>query len=270
MPAPEPYLMASLIKRCFLSEKNNIPYAWEPETEDLQDSVNNSVKQTSPNSPHTLFQHSTLNVYHVTAAREVGSQVEHFIDGIAKALCEAVGIWMKLAMVHCLEINGAVGQLKPGGVTGPDLLPLIMASAPRETATHQKYSDAIAYAVGEKWQAWQSGLNGILMYPSLSSCPGSVAPPTPNQPVPLAMLSSSGEQGLSPKALTHAMNTHFGNYGAYHAGGLFSAVAKGFHACFLQFKATTVLQKVMGTGPVPVAAGPVQKGSVVPAPGILM
>ena len=63
------------------------------------------------------------------------------------------------------------------------------------------------------------------------------------------------------------MATALGQNGM-HAAALFAAVSRSFHIYFQLFKASTLICKVMGTGPVAMApTGPVNAGSVIPAPG---
>jgi hypothetical protein len=133
-----------------------------------------------------------------------------------------------------------------------------------------RYSTAIAASVSEQWQLWQAGLTGTLMYPPLAACAGPTAPPTPNTPVPLAMLSSSAEAGLSPSGLKRTMSARFSYAGANHAEELFDAVARAFYGAFQHFKITTVIQNVLGYGTAAGPGGPVQSGTVIPAPGVMI
>ncbi len=62
---------------------------------------------------------------------------------------------------------------------------------------------------------------------------------------------------------------------ALHASDLFDSVSRAFNTIFQTFKTTTIVQNVLGTGPVPtfappvVPAGPVLAGTVIPMPGVL-
>jgi len=57
---------------------------------------------------------------------------------------------------------------------------------------------------------------------------------------------------------------------------LFDAIAKAFNTVFQVFKASTMVQNVLGMGPIPtfvppfVPVGPVVMGTVIPTPGVLI
>ncbi|MCK5506355.1 MAG: hypothetical protein KAJ10_14420, partial [Thermodesulfovibrionia bacterium] len=207
---------------------------------------------------------------------DIGQQYAKFIDGICGAICDGIDKWMKMAMVASAIINGPVGTVLPGGVTGPPLFPLIFATAPKSTPQEMKFSNAIANAFGTLWQPWHMGLTGVLSYPAFAAFPGPMAPPMPNIPVPLITLSSPGEAGLSPSSLKGMMNANLGDPKAQHASDIFDAISKAFNNVFQIFKASTLVQNVLGMGPIPtfappfVPVGPVLMGSVIPTPGVLV
>jgi hypothetical protein len=191
------------------------------------------------------------------------------------AISDAVDKWMKMTMITTVLINGPVGMLLPGGVVGPPLMPFILAKAPKKTPMETKYSMAIANALSQQWQIWQMGLMGTLMYPSFAFFPGPLTPPTPNIPLPLIALSSPGEAALSAEALKGMMTAFLADPEANHAIDLFDALSKAFNTLFQTFKASTLVQNVLGMGPVPtfappfVPGGPVVAGFVIPKPGVL-
>jgi hypothetical protein len=159
---------------------------------------------------------------------------------------------MKLTAIKGVVINGSVGALAPGGVTGPPLTPLIMETAPKSRPQEARYSNAIANAIGTSWQAWSVGLTGTITFPpSFSACSAPAHPPTPNIPQSLITLSSAGEAGLSAGNLKSVMIANLADATALHAGDLFDSIAKAFANAFQTFKATTIIQNVIGTGPVP-------------------
>ena len=57
---------------------------------------------------------------------------------------------------------------------------------------------------------------------------------------------------------------------------MFDALAQAFGTVFQMFKTTTIVQNVLGTGPVPtfappfVPVGPVLAGTVIPTPGVFV
>ena len=275
MPAPQDSLFAQQAKIFFTSNAIKLPLEWSDPGEQFGGAFLEGEKSVTPNPPTTLFSQASLNKYHVDAAREIGQKFEIFLDGSIAAICNAIDQWMKLTTIAGVVINGPSGMLLPGSVLGPPLSPLILSKAPQATSYELKYSVAIANAFGTAWQTWQAGLMGNLMYPSFAAFPGPVAPPTPNVPVPLMMLSSPGETGLSASALKSAMLANLGDPQALHAAELFDAIAAAFEVQFVTFKSTTLIQNILGTGPVPVYAppfvplGPVLGGTGSGAPGCL-
>ena len=247
---------------------------WENMGKQFPMAFKESEKRVSPSSPRNLFREPTLNKYHVDSAKNIGEMFNDYIDSICEAICDAISKWMNMASVASLIINGPVGSILPCGVIGPSLTPLIMARAPNNTLWNMKYSSAIANAFGTQWQGWHMGLTGTIMYPSFESFPGSTAPPTPNEPVPLMTLSSPGEVGLSPEALKQMMEKNLGHSHALHSSDLFDSIARAFNTVFQIFKASTLVTNVLGTGPVPLfappasSAGAVLMGSSVPTPGV--
>lgn len=271
MPTPQKNILSQLAKINFASKNIRLPINWKQQGSQYPDAFEKSEIQVPPNPPMNLFREPTLNKYHVDAARTIGKSFEKYIDGICGAICDGIDKWMKMTAIAGVIINGPVGMLLPGGVIGPPLMPLIFISAPKKTLQEMKYSKAIASALGTLWQPWHLGLTGTLMYPPFAAIPSPVAPPTPNMPLPLIALSSPGEFGLSPGNLKSLMEANLAEPDALHASDLFDSVAKAFNTVFQTFKTTTLVQNVLGTGPVPIfmPAGPVVMGTVIPTPGVL-
>ena len=275
MPAPQKQMFAQLAKVNFVSKNINLPVDWSEPGDQYSDAFQPSEKSVPPNTPMNLFREASLNKYHVDSAKDIGQQLEKFIDGVCGAICDGIDKWMKMTMFTTVIINGPTGMLLPGGVMGPPLGPLILAAAPKSKPQEIKYSNAIANAFGTLWQPWHMGLTGTLMYPAFAAFPGPMAPPMPNIPIPLIAFSSPGESGLSPGTLKSLMDANLGDPTALHASDLFDAIAKAFSNVFQIFKASTIVQNVLGTGPIPtfappfVPVGPVVMGMVIPTPGVL-
>ncbi len=276
MPAPQKSVMSNLAKNNFRSNSIKLPKDWSEPGDQFSDAFKESEKSAPPNSPTTLFKEATQNKYHVDTAREIGKKFGKYIDGICGAICGAIDKWMKMMTITTCVINATAGIIPPSGVMGPPLMPLIMSSAPKATAQEAKYSNAIANALSTLWQAWQSGLTGVLNFPpNFASFPGPVCPPTPNIPMPLGALSSPGEAGLSAASLKGMMMANLADPAALHAPELFDAISQAFNTVFQTFKSSTMINNVLGTGPVPSFAppaapvGPVAGGAVIPKPGIL-
>jgi len=276
MPAPQKDLLAQLAKTNFISKGIKLPMGWAQPGDQYPNAFSPSEKMAAPNSPMNLFRESSLNKYHVDSAKTLGDQFSKYIDGICGAICDGIDKWMKMTMIAAVVINGPVGMLLPGGVTGPPLMPLILAAAPKKTSQELKYSTAVANAFGALWTPWHMGLTGMLMYPAFAAFPGPMAPPMPNIPIPLIAFSSPGESGLSPNNLKNFMNANLADPQALHAMDLFDSIATAFSTVFQIFKASTLVQNVLGMGPIPtfappfVPVGPVLGGMVIPTPGVLM
>jgi hypothetical protein len=276
MPAPDAKALAETAKANFLSKHIQLPQKWKTPGDQYSDAFKIEEKMVAPNSPITLFKEVSTNKYHVDTAKTIGDQFTKYIQGIMYAISDAVDKWMKMTMITTVIINGPVGMLLPGGVVGPPLMPFILAQAPKNTPMEIKYSTAIANAVSQQWQIWQMGLMGTLMYPTFSAFPGPMAPPMPNVPLPLIALSSPGDAALSPGAIKEMMTAFLADPETNHALDLFDALAKAFNTHFQTFKAGTMIQNVLGTGPIPtfappiVSAGPVVAGSVIPKPGVFI
>ena len=276
MPAPQKSMLAQLAKANFISKGIKLPMDWSQPGDQYADAFAFSERIVAPNVPMNLFREATLNKYHVEAAKTIGEALEKFIDGICGALCQAIDTWMKTTTITGVLINGPVGMLVPGGVIGPPLTPLILAGAPNGTPQEFKFSGAIAMAIGTLWQPWQLGLSGTLMYPAFAAFPGPIAPPMPNVPMPLIAFASPGEAGLSPAVLKATMEANLADPKALHASDLFDAISKAFNTTFQTFKASTLIQNVLGMGPVPtfappfVPVGPVLGGIGTGPPGCIV
>ncbi len=275
MPAPNKKLYSQLAKTLFTAKAIALPQNWSQPNNQFNDAFSAAEQIAVPNSPENLFREPTLNKYHVDTAKEVGKQFADFIDGICGAVCDGIGNWLTTASIAGVTINAVAGVLTPGCVVGPPLTPLILSGAPKDTPQQLKYATAIANAFGTAWLTWASGLSGMLMYPAFAAVPSPVAPPMPNVPVPLITFASPGEAQLAPAALKSAMIGMHGDPTALHSDDLFDALSQGFTAPFNLFKGTTMVQNVLGTGPVPtfappfVPVGPVVMGIGTGAPGCL-
>jgi len=256
MPAPQGSMLANLTKLQFTAQGNTLPMDWQDQGDQYDQGFDPSELTVAPNPPDCLFQAATLNKYHVDTAKDAGDKLATYIDGICDAICSGIGNWMSSCAVAGVIINGPVGVMVPGNLTGPPLAGFILPSAPMATAQEIAYSNAIANAFGTAWLSWSSLLMGQLPYPAFAAVPSPVAPPAPNVPMPLIAFSSGGEVQLSASMLKMAMDANFGDPTALHASNLFDALSKAFAQVFITFKSSTMIQNVMGTGPVPVFAPP--------------
>jgi hypothetical protein len=245
MPAPTTEAVSTSAKQYFSSKGIELPMRWQSMGDIFPQAFQPAELHTPANSSECLFHEPTLNKYHTDTAYTLSRNYAIFIDGISAALTRAIEKWMKIASVVSVNVLGPVGTLLTGGVTGPELYPLIMADAPQETESDFKYSRAIAAAVSDNWSAWQQGLTGILNFPGFTGAP------TMNLPAPLMSLMSETETGLAPHSLSGVMWRNLDDSGALHAQTLFESVANSFYTHFQVFKTSTLV-----TGVTVVAAPP--------------
>lgn len=275
MPAPQAKLLAQLTKTNFIAKNIKIPMNWQPPESQYQDAFAPIDLAVPPNPPTCLFREATQNRMHVDAAKNMSDDYAAYIDAISDAICSGIDQWMKTATITGVMINGPVGMLTPGNIVGLPLMPLIMAKAPKSSAQDLKYSKAIATAIGSAWQSWQTGLSGMLSYPAFAVFPGPMAPPTPGIPMPLVAFASGGEAMLAAAPLANQMTANLADPAAPHATELFDALANAFATVFQMFKISTLVQNVLGTGPIPTFAppvipmGPVVGGVGTGAPGCI-
>lgn len=241
MPAPLPTALSDTVKLNFSGQGAQLPVQWRDMGPHYPQAFTPAEQVTQSNAPTNLFHEPTLNRYHTGSARTVGRATERYIEGICAAIADAIAKWMRMASVAAVTINGPIGTLLPGGVTGPLLKPYILAKAPCRTDLEREYSNAIAEAVSNGWLSWQQGLSGVLNYPAPA------AAPTPNTPASLVTFGSSGEGALTPTSLKNAMTAAMQKDGQ-HAGALFESVAQSFYSHFQTFKTSTVVSNVMATG----------------------
>ncbi len=251
--------MIQLAKLNFVAEMVQLPTDWRgpPVADQYPQAFQPGELVVAPNSPMNLFREPTLNKYHVDTAKDVGQRFEKYIEGICKAICQGIGNWMKAATVVKVIINGPVGLVTPGSVLGPPLMPLILAHAPMVRPMEIRYSLAIAQAFNIVWLPWHMSISGMLTYPAFAAVTSPVAPPMPNVPMPLVALPSAAEASIAPVPLANLMMMFLGDPTAMHARPLFNSIAKAFFSVFQIFKASTLVQNVLGTGPVPTFAPPV-------------
>jgi hypothetical protein len=276
MPAPQKAMFAELAKLNLKAKAIGLPVKWQTPTGNQYANAFALAELAVAPDAASVFLAKSPNKYHVDTQKTVGKGFADFIDGICGAICSGIDQWMKMTSIAGMMINGPVGMVLAGNVVGPPLFPLIFAQAPVNTPQLMKYSKAVAQTFSTAWQAWQAGLMGQLMYPAFAAFPGPMGPPMPSVPMPLIAFASPGEAMLSPASLKGQMIANLGDPQALHHQDLFDAIAQAFGTVFPIFKATTLVQNVLGTGPIPtfappfVPVGPVVGGTSIPTPGVLV
>lgn len=243
----------------FTSFNLKVPKDWRDPSGEAGDHYSRAFKPeektTSPGMP-MLFQPASMNKYHTDTQKMHVAEIGKFIDGLCDAICSAWSQWQGLATMTGVVINAVAATL--GVVVGPPWTPLIMASGPKDTPMKLKYTTVVATVMGNTWLQYTSTIKvpGLPWYPAFNAVPSPVAPPTPNTPAPLAALTQVPAP-LAPGLLAQQMFATLGDPRAPYAQKMFEAIADGFDKVFQIWSKSTMIQNVIGTGPVPTFAPPV-------------
>jgi hypothetical protein len=273
MPAPQASAMQQLARLKFMSFNIKVPQGWRDPAGEAGDQFGRAFKPeekvTQPGMP-MLVQPASMNKYHTDAQKMHVAKIGKFIDDTCSAICSAWGQWQSLATLTGVMINAVTASL--GQVVGPPLMPLIMASAPKETPMLLKYSTTIATVVGNTWLQYTSTIKvpGMPWYPAFAAFPSPVAPPTPNVPCPVIALTQVAPQ---PAVMKQQMVGQFAKPDAPLHSEIFEAICDAFDKVFKIWQASTMVTNVLGSGAIPtfappyVPAGPVVGGVGTMTPG---
>lgn len=268
MPAPQASLMKLNAKNIFRAKGIKLSVDWSQPTGDAGkqyvDAMDPSERNVPPD-PTALFTPASVNKYHVDQCKTIGKDFADFIDGISDALCGAWQQWMSTAAIAGVIVAGPVGTITPGMFQGPPFFPLAFVQAPKVKPTMMKYAQAVCNAINTAWQAWHMGFTGMLNFPpTFAMMTSPLHPPTPNIPINIAGAGSSpGEALLSASALKMAMVANLGDPTAQHHQDLFDCIAQAFEQAFTTFKTSTMINNVLGLGPIPTFAPPLVPGGPV-------
>lgn len=259
MPAPQASAVQQLARLKFTSFNLKVPKDWkdpsgDPDGDHYGKAFSPSEKATSPGMP-PLFQPASLNKYHTDTQKMHISKVGAFIDGVCSAICSAWSQWQSTATLVGVVINGPTAA--GGQIVGPPWTPLILASAPKATPMEMKYSNVVAQVIGNGWLTFTSTVKvaGMPWYPAFAAVPSPVAPPAPNTPCPFAALVQV-PVSISANVLKMQMVGQLGDPNAPFHQELFEAIADAFEKTYNLWKASTMVNNVLGTGPVPTFAPP--------------
>lgn len=268
MPAPQALVLQKHTRVQFAARRLTVPTDWSPPTgEDAvqfaEVSSKAGVDVVPDPSPPALFRAASSHPLHVETQRNLSRSIGAYLDGVSASICGAWKRWQEAASMTGITVTSMTAS--GGTLTGPVWEPLIMASAPRRTPLMLQYSMAIATAISNGWLKYEATIRipELPFYPTFASFPGAVAPPTPNVPVPFTALAQVTTP-ISKAALKKQMIVAFDNANAQFADELFESVAGGFEEVVTAWRASTMVTKVIGTGPVPTYAPPlVPSGPVV-------
>jgi hypothetical protein len=252
MPAPQASMMQQFARLKFTSFNLKVPTNWRDPQGEAGDHYGKAFKPnekvSSPGMP-PLFQPASLNKYHTDIQKMHIAKIGDFIDKTCSAICSAWSQWQSLATMVGIVITGptAIG----GNVVGPPLTPLILASAPKESPSLLKYTNAIATVIGNTWLQYTLTLKsaGLPFWPAFAMFPSPAVPaPVPNVPMPVSVLT---QVPPIPAAMKQQMVGMLGDPMAPFHDKLFEAICDGFDKCFQIWQKATMVTNVMGVGGVP-------------------
>jgi hypothetical protein len=256
MPAPQASMMKQLARVKFSSFGLKVPDKWQtpsgdPGARHYADAFKPSEKSTSPDptAPPLFLPHS-LNKYHTDVQKKMTNIVGTYMDGIVDAICSAWSTWQAAAILSSVLINGPTASM--GLIVGMPWTPLIMASGPKKSPAELKYTTTIANVMGTAWAAYTATIKvpGLPWYPAFTAVPLPLAPPMPNIPCNVMMLTQVTASVSASTMKGQMIGAHAEPMAMYHKE-IFEAVCDAFEKCFLIWQTSTMVTNVLGTGPVP-------------------
>ena len=199
------------------------------------------------------------------------AKIGKFLDDMCDAICSAWGQWQSMASMVGIMINAMTASA--GQIVGPPWQPLIMLKAPKASPQEAKFSNVVATVISNAWMSFTATVKVPMLpwYPAFTAFPGPVAPPTPNMPVPFALLTQV-PVSISASVMKMQMVAQLGDPQAPFHAELFEAICDAFEKTYNLWKTTTMVTNVLGMGAVPsftpmTPAGPVVMGVGNMAPG---
>jgi len=272
MPALNTQLMLATARARFSSFQLRLPPAAGTRAAQLQ------IASGGGNASHSIFGRqqalflaASNDTRDIDVQRVCNAAMDTYLSRICDAIGQAHNTWRAQARLVQVTVNANMAS--GGSLQGAGLGPAIRQSAPRERAWQRTRSEAVATAIGFCWENWQRSVSvpGLPWYPSFASFPGPLTPPTPNVPVPLAVLLQNSIL-LNSTQLKIEMMARYGGDNEW-PNELFEAVATGMERAFQVWGSSQNVTNVMATGPVPtfappyVPVGPVVGGTGNQAPG---
>lgn len=273
MPAPSLEACYEAVRQRFRLCQIQHPMDWNNPGHQFPEAFDREQLQVAANDSRALFREASLHQYHVNGSLSLSQEFDRFIYGICAAFSGAISMWLSLATVSGVTVNGNCGLLPPGGLRGPCLKEYILENTPSGTRHRRLYAQAAATAFSRQWRIWQHSIQGQLAYPALAAWPGPQANGVANTPITVGRL---GETGLlSGPVLYTSLRRAFADDRALHSRPLFYALGFGLAEVLEVFLNSTVICQVLASGPVPVwnppavPAGPVVGGSGIGVAGCI-
>ncbi|MGB0910065.1 MAG: hypothetical protein ACPGYT_06855 [Nitrospirales bacterium] len=212
-------------------------------------------------------------------ARKAASNIRSRIQKAQRTVTGGAGQWTRLSRAASAAavqevrewLRKAYIDAKRCKITGPSAIgtPGVLLSRYRFQKKIQMALEkagaskdiAIAWdkAFNESWKQWsqRTTIPGLPFYPAFAMWPGPKAPPTPNIPVPLGSLVSSGSGAMTPPVLAQKVLSRLGKVAKHQkvknaVNGFATDLSKRFATCM----AGCMVSNVMGSGPVPGFAPP--------------
>ena len=236
-------------------------------------------RRTQPRT-NTFRKTAPIAVIGTKQSGPVGTQAQwdHWSDLAWKAVKSAVNnFWIFQAYFQNVQIQAISAICSVNCLNGPDIgqwmrSQLISDGVPAEVA------EIFSVGAAGAWKQWQDSVNipGLPWYPSFAAYPGPQAPPTPNVPTPLIALSARLTDTKSSEKLSARIFREFrGARITPEARNAVNSFSRQFSSSFQIWLSSSMVQNVMGKGPVPtfapppVPVGPVVAGNVIPTPGVI-
>jgi hypothetical protein len=253
MPAPQSMMMKQAARLKFSSFNLMVPDKWkapsgDPGARHYADAFKPGEKSTSPDpTAPPLFKPHSLNKYHTDVQKKMTNIVGSYMDGIIDAICQAWSTWQSAAILTGVVIAGPVASV--GQVVGLPWTPIILASGPKKSPAEMKYTNTIANVIGTAWLSYTATIKvpGLPWYPAFAACPTPVAPPMPNIPMPVAVLTQVTMPVSANTLKTQMIGMHGDPQAQYHKQ-IFEAVADAFEKMFTAWQLSTMVTNVLGTG----------------------
>lgn len=273
-------MMKQLARVKFSSFSLRVPEGWQqpsgdPAAQHYGEAFSASEKTTMPDpTVPPLFTAASANKYHTDTQKMLTSKFGGFMDKMCDAICSAWSQWQSTATMVGIVVTGPA--LMGGQIPPVPILPLIMASAPKDSPAALKFATTIANVLNTAWLAYTSSIKlaGFMAFPSYALNPPGPAVPVPNVPIPLAPANPMLVQvsaGLQTAALKGQMIGMHGDPTAQYAKELFESIADAFNKVFMTWQLSSTLQnlKVIGANPSPMTPGPVAGTAILPPGGIM-
>lgn len=242
-----------------------------------------------------LFGAGAVNKFHTGAQKFHIDAVDKFMKKATDSIEQAMKLWHQTATITGAIVNGPT--VSGGTLVAPPLLASMMTATPAHAMMakyHTVISTALSNAWTQFQQSVK--IPGLPLFPSFAAFPGPMAPPMQNIPIPFAQLTQIPVVLQASTIAKNAVNllahkeeqykemiekkikdcksqvmSRMPAIPEFHskfldtprlqtapfAGELFESVFDGFEKVYNQWKVSTMMTKLMGTGPVPTFAPPV-------------